>query len=155
MILTRVKQATNEFIKVLRFGKSDVQTADQILPYGVDSKPVKNDLAVYSKTNNKNQAIILGYLKTFENTNEGETRIYATDSNGNEVFDILLKNDGTCEIGGNIDFLTRFNGLNTDLQSYLTELNSKLVTAFTAVGGSWPGITLDISNAKIEEIKTL
>jgi len=152
--LTRVKEATSEFIKVLRYGKSDVQTADSVSPFGIDSKPVKDQIAVFCKTSDVAQSVILGYLNNSDKTEEGEFRIYATDSDGSEVFDILLKNDGTCEIGGSGDFLVKYNGLNLDFQAFILELNTKLAAAFSAVGGSWPGITLDISNGKIDNIKT-
>ena len=104
IVLTRVKEALSEFIKVLRYGKSDVQTADQVLPFGFDSKPVKDKLAIYNKTTNNGQAIILGYLGNFTKTKEGETRIFATDVDGNEVFEIYIKVNGVCEFNGQYHF---------------------------------------------------
>ena len=89
-----------------------------------------------------------------EITNEGETRIYATDDNGAEVFDMYLKNNGTMEIKGTGDNLLKYLALNTSLQTFVTDLNAKLVIAFTAVAGSWPGTSIDISGSKIDEIKT-
>ena len=67
---------------------------------------------------------------------------------------MLLKNDGTAEFGGNADNLVRFLQLDNGLQTFITDLNAKLVTAFTALGGSWPGTSLNISGAKIDEIKS-
>jgi hypothetical protein len=58
------------------------------------------------------------------------------------------------EIDGSTDFMVRYLSLNTAMQTFITDLNAKLVTAFTGVGGSWPGTSLDISSAKIDEIKT-
>lgn len=152
--ITRVKQAATEFIKVLRFGKDDIQTAEPILPFGIDSKPVKDLLGVHADTMDEEASVVLGYILHSETTSEGETRIYATDTDGTEVFDIYLKNDGTCEFGGNVDFFIRYNALNTALQTFVTDLNTKLSAAFTALGGTWPGTSLDISDSKIDNIKS-
>lgn len=154
IILGRVKSATSEFVKILRYGKNDVQTSDQYLPFGVDSKPVNEQMAAQAKTSDKGETIILGYRIESDKTSPGEMRIFATDSDGNEVFDLLLKNDGTAEFGGNADNLIRFLELDNALQTFITDLNTKLVAAFTAVGGSWPGTSLNISGAKIDEIKS-
>ncbi len=154
IILSRVKSATSEFVKILRYGKNDVQTSDQYLPAGIDSKPVKEQMAVQGTTSDKGETVILGYLIESDKTNPGEFRIFATDSDGVEVFSMYFKNDGTVEFGGNADNLIRFTGLNTALQTFIGDLNTKLAAAFTALGGSWPGTSLDISGAKIDEIKS-
>jgi hypothetical protein len=152
--LTRVKQATSQFIKVLRFGFSDVQTANNVAPWGVDSKPVKETLAVHVKTSQNSKGVIIGYVNNSDKTNEGETRIYATNNAGVEVFSILLKNNGTVEFGGNTDNFVRYSELNSALQTFVTNLNSKLTTGFAAVPFSWVPETLNISASKISEIKT-
>lgn len=173
--LTRVKQATQEFIKVLRFGKYDVQTSDPCLPHGIDSKPVKEDLAVHSETSNNRETVILGYIKKFDNTQEGETRIYATDQNGIEVFDIYLKNNGTCEFGGNLDNMVRysklaiaFNQLKSELNAFVSVFNAHVhpiplaqaifpasIPPSSVTATSGVPSTADISPAKIDEIKTM
>jgi hypothetical protein len=152
--IARVKQATKEFIKVLRFGRNDVITAEPVLPHGIDSKPVADTPGVHATTQNNDTTVMLGYILHSEITKEGETRIYATDENGNEVFDIFLKRDGTCEFGGNSDFIVRYNALNTGLTSFVNTLNTALVTAFATVGYTWTPITLNISSAKVNNIKT-
>ena len=154
IILSRVKAATSEFVKILRYGKNDVQTSEQYLPAGIDSKPVKEQVAAQSTTDDKGETIILGYHIESDKTEEGETRIFATDSSGVEVFDLLLKNDGTAEFGGNVDNLVRFLKLDQGLQAFITDLNTKLVTAFASVPVAWPGTSLDISGAKIDEVKS-
>lgn len=153
--LTRVKQATNEFIKVLRFGRSDVQTAKQIAPFGIDSKPINNTLALHIKTSEKGEGVVIGYMNTNNNTNEGELRLYATDSAGVEVFSMYFKNNGTVEFGGSTDNLVRYAALNTALQSELTALNARISALYTALGITpYVPVTLDISFAKINEIKS-
>ena len=172
MILTRVKSATKDFIKVLVYGKNDIRTADNVAPHGLDSKPVENDLAIYGKTNNSASSVILGYLKNFTETKAGETRLFATDKKGKEVFSMHFKNDGICYFGGDSDFMVRFSELEK-AYNQLKDDHDALVNAFnrhvhaTAATGapSTPTVvpliipviksTGDISNAKINEIKTL
>lgn len=166
--LSRVKQATNEFVKILRFGKSDVQTSEQYSPSGFDSKPVNDQLAVQATTTDKSETIILGYKISGSLTNEGETRLFSTDSDGVEVFSILLKNDGTCEFGGDTDNMVRFskleeayNQLKSDFDDFINQVYNLHMHPTAAVGSPSPptltGVnsTGDISDAKINEIKTL
>lgn len=154
IILARVKNEITNFVKLLRFGKSDVQTSQQFLPAGVDSKPIPEQLAAQGITQSKGDSIVFGYEVLKDVSSPGEIRIYAVDSSGNEVFYLYLKDDGTCEFNGNIDNLIRYTQLNTALQSFITDLNAKLTAAFAAVPVTWPGVSLDISASKIDEIKT-
>lgn len=169
VIYTRVKQAVKKFVKVLRYGKDDVQTADYALPFGIDSKPVKDILAVHAETGSSEGGVVLGYIQQFAVTKEGENRIYATDANGNEVFSVFFKRDGTCEFGGTTDFAVRFNKLETGFNQLKADHNA-LITAFnthlhaTAATGPpstpTPGAGIpattsiaSIADAKIDEIK--
>lgn len=150
---TRVRQAIGEFIKVLRYGKDDVQTASNVLPSGIDSKPVKGRLAIHVKTNANGEGCIIGYVDNSDKTNEGETRIYSTDSKGVEVFSIKLNNSGEVEFGGTADNFVRYSELNSALQTFVTNLNSKLTSATAAIPFTWVPETLNISAAKIDEVK--
>jgi cob(I)alamin adenosyltransferase len=159
LTLSRVKQATSEFIKVLRFGKKDVQTSLPVLPFGIDSKPVKNLMGIHSTTSDIGETVLIGYIYQSEKTKEGETRVYCTDILGNEMFDILMKNDGTVEFNGNADNLVRFEALKTGLDNMVTALNAELTkiqTAISSLGGTYAkqDVTLDIDSAKINEMKT-
>jgi hypothetical protein len=158
--LSRVKEATSTFIKVLRYGKSDVQTIEPILPSGIDSKPLKEDLAVHSNTNDRSDPICLGYIWKSDKTQPGELRIFARGTDGSEKLYIYLKNDGTCEFGGNADNLVRFQKLDDELQAFKTKINTelgKIATGITGVGGAYsPTLTtINISAAKISEVKCL
>ena len=82
----------------------------------------------------------------------GEVHHYSQDAGTIQAFIKLLKS-GIIEMNGNTDFAVRFLALDTALQTFLTDLNAKLVIAFTAVGGSWPGTSVNISGAKIDEVK--
>ncbi|HTH58240.1 MAG TPA: hypothetical protein VL728_19475 [Cyclobacteriaceae bacterium] len=183
LTLTRIQnsllQKSFRVLKVLRFGKTDVRTADEIMPFGVDSNPIKNMLAIYASTSDNNQNVIIGYINKNQIAREGEFRTYSTDADGAIKFSIYQKNDGTCEIGGNTKNMVRFqelesgfNQLKNDHNDLVNKYND-LVTKFnthihsgvtTGPGTSGPttlegetenASSADISGAKIDEIKTL
>jgi len=123
------------------------------VPYGVDSNPIADMIAVYSPTLQKGRAVIVGYINKNQLAAVGEHRIYSTDSQGNLKFSIWLKNDGTCEIGGNENHLTRFEELEAGFNQFVQDFNSHS----HASNGVPPTVptSAEISRAKIEEIKTL
>lgn len=156
-------------IKVLRYGRNDVQTPLQASSFGVDSNPIKDMVAVYAPTEEKGKTVIIGYLNQNQIANVGENRIFSTDSDGNVVMFLHLKNDGIAEFGGADDFMVRFNELQTGFDELVNDHND-LVQAFNAhvhpgvtAGAASTLITIapevpsaaDITSAKIEEIKTL
>ncbi len=158
--LTRVKQATKDFVKVLRFGKSDIKTADPIFPHGVDSKPVKKDVAVHASTSNDSVTVCLGYVKNSDKTSEGELCLYATDNSGSRVFEMYFKNDGSVEFGGSGDFLARFNEIKDGFDEFVGDFNSFIDTynAHTHPDPSsgstgTPSATGSNSNASIDDAK--
>jgi hypothetical protein len=171
VISTELDNLQRRVVKVLRFGKSDVQTSDQVAPHGIDSNPIKDMIAVYAKTEQKGETVILGYLNRNVMAGIGETRIFSTNSSGTLQTFIWLKADGTIELGGANDFAVRFNELKSGFDQLKSDHND-LVTAFNAhmhaTAGTGPpspptpgsGIpatpsTANIDSAKIEEIKTL
>lgn len=155
-------------IKVLRMGKRDVQTSIQATPYGVDSNPVKDMVAVYSKTETDGSTVIVGYLNKNSIAAVGEFRVFSTDANGVEKFYTWLKNDGTIEIGGNQNFAVKFNELKTEFNK-LKQSHNDLLTEYKMhvhTGGTISGSTgtttstllantSNISNAKNDKIKTI
>lgn len=172
IILSRLKQASSGFFKVLLYGRSDVRTADPCLPHGIDSKPNKEDLTVFADTNENGSPIILGTVKNSSVTEEGETRIYATDSDGVEQFSMILKNSGQLQFGGTGDYLARFNELKagydqlkSDFNSLVSSYNAHIhITTATVGPSAVPGVisptvssaapsTASIDAAKIDEIE--
>lgn len=151
-------------VKFLRFGKYDVLEAVDVSPYGTDSVPVKDVVAVCSETST-GKPVVIGYLNVERKADVGEHRIYSTDSNAGEKFYIWLKNNGTCEIGGNADNAVRyskleqaFNDLKTDFNNLVTIYNSHQHTfvgtgSVGAVTTTGTSSSADISPAKINEIK--
>jgi hypothetical protein len=158
-------------IKFLGLGRSDIQTAPQAAPYGIDSNPTQNMVAIYADLGNKGAKTVIGYLNVDSVADVGELRLFSTDSDSALQFVIHLRANGTCEIGGTTDNMVRyskledaFNTLKDDLNNHIQNYNafaaayvpgspSALGTPPTAAT-STPS-TADITPAKIDEIKTL
>lgn len=147
--------------KFKRFGNSDVQTSFEASPYGIDSNPIKGMVAVYSETSEKGKTVVVGYLNKNQLAKPGETRLYSTNDSGELKIYCWLKDDGTIEFGGNTDNLIRYEKLNIALQAQVDLLNTELAKIAVVLNTLSPGsytltpIELDISTAKIEELKTL
>ena len=145
-------------LKVFQFG---AKTADVVSAFGDDSAPLKDMVAIYGTTSENGDDIIIGYINKNQISQPGEKRIFSLKQDGSLSFALHLKNDGNCEFGGNSDNLVRYNALNTALQQEKNLINTELSKIATAINGVAPGaytptpITLDLIQAKINEIKTL
>lgn len=170
-IISSEVQSAVRIVKFLRYGKKDVQTSDQIAPYGVDSNPIKDMIAVYSQTSEKGETVVIGYINKNQLAAVGEHRTFSTDENGQLKFYVWLKNNGTLELGGSAKHLARYEELKTGFDALKKDHND-LVDAFnthmhaTAATGPpsipTPGTgipaipsTASIDSSKINEIKTL
>lgn len=157
------------FIKFLRMGKKDVQDCKESMPFGVDSVPIKDMIAVYANTSENGNPVIIGYLNKNQIADIGDYRTYSTDENGVVQTYIHLKNDGIMEIGGTGDNMIRF----TNTKAVTDEFKSDLNTLKTAISGWVPvandggaalkaalatwfatPIAQSIDASKIDEIKT-
>jgi hypothetical protein len=164
----KVKQRV---VKILRYGKNGVQTGLEATPYGIDSNPIKDMVAIYLETGSRGDTVIVGYINKNQLAKPGELRLYATDKDGAQKFYTWMKDDGTYEIGGNTKHMARFEELETGFNTLKTDLNN-LISAFNAhmhaTAGTGPPVpptpgsgipaiasTASIASAKINEIKTL
>jgi len=162
------------FITAKVFG-NDARSANECAPFGIDSLPPAKMIAVYSETSTSGAPVVIGYINTAQLVAAvGESRIYATDSNGAEKIRVWLHNDGTMELGGtgasgsNANHAAQYEGLQTafnqfksDFNSFITTFNSHVHTGVTTGSGSsgstvTPGsdTTADITGAKLTTIKT-
>lgn len=170
VISTELDDISRRIVKFLRKGKGDVQTAPECAPYGIDSNPVKDMIAVYGQTGVKGKQVVLGYINKNQLAAVGENRIYSTDSEGTLSFAIHLKADGTCEIGGTADNLVRFANTKAvidEIQSDIASIKQVFSTwvpvpmdggaALKTAATTWAAtpLTEDIDSSKIDEIKTL
>jgi len=144
-------------LKVSQFG---AKTADVVSDFGDDSAPLKDMIAVYSNTSEVGDNIIIGYLNKNQIANAGEKRIFSLKEDGSLSIAIHLRNNGTAEIGGNVDNAVRYAKLDLALQNEVTLINAELTKIAAAINAIVPGsyiptpITLNILAAKIEELKT-
>jgi hypothetical protein len=156
-------------IKVLRYGNGDYQTPMEAMPYGFDSNPIKDMVAVYAPTAEKGKSVIVGYLNKNQKAGIGELRLFATDESGTEKFYTWMKADGTMEIGGDTNYAVKFNELKTEFNN-LKKSHNDLLTEYkthvhpgVTVGMGSTGATVstqtpntsDIDNAKNDKIKTI
>jgi len=160
-ISSEINSVSQRVVKYLRYGKFDVQTSVQVAPFGIDSNPLKDMIAIYSQSMVKGETVVIGYVNKNQLAGIGETRLFSEDSDGVLATYLHLKNNGIIEIGGNTDFMVRYSALETAFN----ELQDKFNTFANAYIAGSPTVTgmpvavspsnADISGAKIDEIKTL
>lgn len=146
-------------LKVFEFG---AKTGDVVTAFGDDSSPIKDMIALYASTSETGDSVVIGYINKHQVSEPGEKRIFSLKENGDVSFSIHLKNNETCEIGGNTDNAVRysvletaFNELKSSFNAHITNYNAHQHAAPN--GASPPTITstassADISGSKIEEI---
>jgi len=156
---SKFSDSTIEFgkriLKVLQFG---AKSADECLPFGIDSNPLKNMTTIYADTSNDAESIILGCINESQEADNGETRFYSMDANKVVKSVIWLKKDGTIEFNGNTYSMVRFEPLKTAHQNYDALVNSELVkiqTAITTLGGVYAHVPVqsNIDAAKFDKNK--
>jgi len=170
ILSSSVDKLNRRVLKYLRYGKSDVQTSLEVAPYGIDSNPIKDLVAVFAETNENGRTVILGYLNKNQKAKPGEWRAFATNAQGDEKFYIWMKDTGIMEIGGDQNYAVKFNELKTEFNKLKDDYNNLVSTfnshthilalsagtgtaAVPAVGGNTN--SSDIDNAKNEKIKTI
>lgn len=119
---------------VVCFGtdNTDSRQGYNVAPFGFDSVGTQNLQAVYADTANNRYPIILGWLNTSVVAQEGESRMYATNTNGSSVVGyVYLKNNGELNLLGDSNWAVKY----TELAAQFNELKGKfndLVTAFNS-----------------------
>lgn len=144
-------------IKILRFGRGDVQTPTQATPFGFDSNPIANMRAIYGPTATNGKPVIIGYINTENLAAEGEMRLFSTNANGVQKAYVWLKNNGIAEINGNGDYAVKYNALSLSFAAYDAQINANLAAiaaAITGLGGTYVPtlVNADISTAKVDNV---
>lgn len=134
-------------IKVSRYGKDDIVTGLEAMPYGDDSNPIAGMDAVYLELSSRKNKVIVGYINKQQLSAVGEKRIFSTDADGNLKFYLWLHSDGTCEFNGKNNHLTQFEALETAFNQFRTDFNNHVHSS----NGTPPTIpsTADVSGAKL------
>lgn len=169
-IISTAVEKTRLKVKFTALGSADVKTSENVTPFGLESNVPKGYRGIYANTGVSGDRVLLGIIKKDITTAVGQTKLYSEDAEGAEAFYILLKEDGTAELGGNADNAARFSKLKSgfdELKDDLNDLKQKWNTFAAAyVPGSPTTVglppsastsatsTASIDNAKIDEILT-
>jgi hypothetical protein len=147
-VLGSVIRGTKRIVQVSLFKKA--REIPQALPYGVDSAPVREMVAVYANTADMGNSVIVGYVYKDAVAEVGSIRLYS--ENGY----VYLRANGNLELLGTADNAMRYAAFNSVIQSYLTTLNLAISTGVSSAGGAYtPPTAPNFTAAKINEIKTL
>ena len=141
---------------------------DDATPSGVDASPIKGMTAVFAETSKANNPVIIGYIDKHKLANSGEIRIYSQDDSGELKSYVYCKKDGTININGDANHLTRYEDLKTAFDQLKSDFNALIALFNTHIhsGGTISGSTgtiptgseaststADMSAAKTNDLK--
>lgn len=159
-------------VKALFLGKNDVRTSVEATAFGDDAVAPKDWRALRTSVGRVDNSVIIGYINKnhLDTLASGEKRIFSVDGDGELSQQIILRNDGTMEIGGDADFMVRYSELETAFNQLKDDFDAHkhdgvVISVSGGSGAPAVGVTgesgaptattsADISGAKIEEIKT-
>jgi len=154
IISSEFKATVNELIvKFRRYGKSDIRTATQAAPFGIDSRPPKGMVAVFSPTDEKGRSVVVGYVNKNLVADVGEVRLFSVNASGVLQTYVWLKKDGVLLLGGSAKHLARFEELKTGFDQLKTDFNAFL-THVHGGSGTPPAPPATPSTASIDASKT-
>jgi len=107
-------------------------TTEHFSDIGDDSFPLANDYVAIVEIPRTGGSIAVGYIdpKNAQKSNAGDKRIYSRDSNGNEIAQIWLKNDGTIiseNSKSKIEQLPNGNIISENTNSKIEQLDSGII----------------------------
>ena len=161
--ISSVIESTKRIVKIYAFGKSDVRTATQYTPAGIDSSPIEGMKAIYAKTSRSTEPVVVGYLNISE-VEDGEIQIFSFNSDGKKAYVKCNLNDEV-EINGNDDYATAFNDMKDAFDELKGDLNTFITTKYNlhthAFTGGTTAVTTslgssssaDMSSAKVETVR--
>lgn len=165
-----VFSAGKRIVKVQQFG---IKTAATASAFGDDSQPLENTTALFAKTSNNAEPVVIGYINKNQLAGPGEKRIFSVNSDGIVQAYIWLKKDGNIEFSGDDDNLVRYSELKTAFNELKADHNGlaakwdAFAAAYLPGGPASVGLpsTLstetvgqsgaDISGAKIDKFKSI
>ncbi len=144
--------------RIIKFFQFGAKTASESSPFGLDSNPLKDMVAIHADTSNNGESVIIGYINKNQLSEVGESRLYSVDSNGALKSFIWNKSDGKLWLNGNNHSAVRYAPLNPGLQSQKDLINvelAKIATAISSLGGVYTpsNITINISNSESQDVK--
>lgn len=148
-----IKNSTR-ILKVIQWG---TKTADECAPFGDDSNPLEDMIAVYAETSENGEPVIIGYINENQIAAQGEKRMYSLKEDGTVSAYLWLKNDGKVLLNGDNDNLVKYLPLQNDLTQTSALINAELTkiqAALTSVGAVYVPAPLEINieNAKAKDL---
>lgn len=168
-IISNTIQKGYRIYKALTLG-SNTETAPSATVPGIDFNAPKNIKAIFAKTANSNDPVIVGYINkvAISDLSEGEMAIFSTD-NESELAIIKLRSNKDIELNGDTDNVTRYtevkkayDELRDDFNTFVTDVFNLHVHPGVTSGGASTAVTPttgqesegDISNSKVDNVKT-
>lgn len=148
----------------------DIQTVENYGPGGYDFSPPAGTRVQISR---EGEAWKISHAMDDgiePDSDEGEVKIYSVDSGARGAL-IVLRADGTIELNGDTDFITKFNEMKTAFDQFKSDFDGHKhypsgtlldglgspCTGDTGVPSSAPGVpkptTADMANAKADTVK--
>ncbi len=148
--ITPNRDGTNPrvMLQVQMSNPDDIQTVEYVSLPGQDENPINGTRVFILEVGDSYKIAIAADDGVAPWGETGEKRLRSIDDDGAIQAFIKLLKTGIIEINGDADFAVRFNALDTALQSMLTALNADIASA-----GGTGNTTLDISAAKVDEVK--
>lgn len=158
-IISTAIDSGKRIVKILGFGKSDVQTSNEAVAFGIDGNPIKDMVAIQMDTSQRGKTVIVGYINKNQIAESGELRLYSLNDSGAEQAHVYLKKDGNLELNGNADNAVKFIPLDSGLQAEAVLINAELAKIAAVLNTLLPGsyvptpVTVNITPAKVATVK--
>lgn len=163
-ITKSIVNKSRRFVKFIGMGRDDVKEHRAAAPWGDESVPIKDAVAIWANTSVSGEAVVVGYINTsaLEDLNPGERRIFSTNDTGTLQVYARFTDAGKLELNGDADNLVRYSELKTAFDQLRTDLNA-LTALYNAhvhpsLGSPTPSVstpsTADMTASKIDELQT-
>ena len=120
----------DSIIATLKGSASKGETAQVYAQAGFISRPAKSTKGIRLRIGSLDIIIGAFNYKVPLPTNPGDSKLYSTDSDGNEAATIKALADGILEINGNADFAVAFNDLKAGFDALKADLNTFITTKY-------------------------
>lgn len=145
--------STDDGIRMIKVEQFGAKEPYECSPFGFDSNPIKDMVAIYSDTSENGEPVIIGYINENQLSEPGELRLYNSDKGY-----IWIRNNNTIELNGDKRTIVAFQDLKTELENTIVKVNAELVkiqTAITALGGAYTqtNVEVNIDSSEVKDVK--
>ena len=152
--ITTNRDGTNQrvMLQVQMTNPDDIQTVEYVSLPGQDENPIDGSRVFILEVGDSYKIAIAVDDGVTPAMATGEKRLYSvSDAGAIQAFINLLKS-GIIEINGDADFAVRFTALEAQMQLMVMAINAAFATKINGSGAAG-GIVLDLSTAKVDEVK--